>query len=52
MHVGCNADISGEFADSICSYAETGTTSDPNIDDSSIYSINENFYIEICFTEV
>ena len=47
MHGGCNADISGEFTDSISSYAETGTTPDPNIDDSSKYSVIQNFCIEI-----
>ena len=52
VQVGCNADISGELADSISSYAETGTTPEPNIDDSSKYSVIQNFYIEIWFTEV
>lgn len=52
VHVGCNANILGEFSDSISSHAETGTTPDPNIDDSSKYSVIQNFYIEICFTGV
>lgn len=52
VHVGCNADISGEFADTFSSYAETETTPDPNIDDSSKYSVIQNFYIEIWSIEV